>query len=40
LALDGVGVSYSGGYITKYKAAIDKAAAAIKAGKIVVPTKP
>ena len=40
LALDGVGVSYSGGYITKYKAAIDKAAAGIKAGKIVVPTKP
>ncbi len=40
LALDGVGVSYSGGYITKYKAAIDKAAAAIKSGKIVVPTKP
>jgi basic membrane protein A len=40
LALDGVGVSYSGGYITKYKAAIDKAAAAIKAGKIKVPTKP
>ena len=40
LTLDGVGVSYSGGYITKYKAQIDKAAAAIKAGKIVVPTKP
>ncbi len=40
LAFDGVGVSYSGGYITKYKAAIDKAAAAIKSGKIVVPTKP
>jgi basic membrane protein A len=40
LALDGVGVSYSGGYITKYKAAIDKAAAAIKSGKIKVPTKP
>jgi len=40
LALNGVGVSYSGGYITKYKAQIDKAAAAIKSGKIVVPTKP
>ncbi len=40
LAIDGVGVSYSGGYINKYKAQIDKAAAAIKAGKIVVPTKP
>ncbi|MDA2962383.1 MAG: BMP family ABC transporter substrate-binding protein [Actinomycetota bacterium] len=40
LALDGVGVSYSGGYITKYKAKIDKAAAAIKSGKIKVPTKP
>jgi basic membrane protein A len=40
LSLDGVGVSYSGGYITKYKAQIDKAAAAIKSGKIKVPTKP
>ena len=40
LALDGVGVSYSGGYITKFKAQIDKAAAAIKSGKIKVPTKP
>ena len=40
LALDGVGVSYSGGYITKFKAAIDKAAAGIKSGKIKVPTKP
>ena len=40
LAIDGVGVSYSGGHINKYKAQIDKAAAAIKAGKIVVPTKP
>ncbi len=40
LALDGVGVSYSGGYITKYKAQIDAAAAAIKSGKIKVPTKP
>ena len=40
LAIGGVGVSYSGGYINKYKAQIDKAAAAIKSGKIVVPTKP
>jgi basic membrane protein A len=40
LTLDGVGVSYSGGYINKYKAQIDKAAAAIKSGKIKVPTKP
>ena len=40
LATAGVGVSYSGGYITKYKAQIDKAAAAIKSGKIKVPTKP
>ena len=40
LTLSGVGVSYSGGYINKYKAQIDKAAAAIKSGKIVVPTKP
>ena len=40
LSLDGVGVSYSGGYINKYKAQIDKAAAAIKSGKIKVPTKP
>ncbi len=40
LALDGVGVSYSGGYINKYKAQIDKAAAGIKSGKIKVPTKP
>jgi len=40
LALDGVGVSYTGGYINKYKAQIDKAAAAIKSGKIKVPTKP
>ncbi len=37
---NGVGVSYSGGYINKYKAQIDKAAAAIKSGKIKVPTKP
>jgi basic membrane protein A len=40
LSLGGVGVSYSGGYINKYKAQIDKAAAAIKSGKIKVPTKP
>ena len=40
LSTAGVGVSYSGGYITKYKAQIDKAAAAIKSGKIKVPTKP
>jgi basic membrane protein A len=40
LATAGVGVSYSGGYINKYKAQIDKAAAAIKSGKIKVPTKP
>ena len=40
LALDGVGVSYSGGYINKYKSQINKAAAAIKSGKIKVPTKP
>jgi basic membrane protein A len=40
LSLDGVGLSYSGKYINKYKAQIDKAAAAIKSGKIKVPTKP
>jgi basic membrane protein A len=40
LSLDGVGVSYSGGYINKYKAQIDRAAAGIKSGKIKVPTKP
>ena len=40
LTLNGVGVSYSGGYINKYKAQIDRAAAAIKSGKIKVPTKP
>ncbi len=40
LALGGVGVSYSGGYINKYKAQINKAAKAIASGKIVVPTKP
>jgi basic membrane protein A len=40
LSLNGVGVSYSGGYINKYKAQIDRAAAAIKSGKIKVPTKP
>jgi len=36
----GVGVSYSGGYINKYKAQIDAAAAAIKSGKIKVPSVP
>lgn len=40
LSLDGVGVSYSGGFITKYKAQIEKAKAAIIAGKIKVPSKP
>ena len=40
LELDGVGVSYSGDYITKYKDQIDKAAADIKSGAIKVPTKP
>jgi basic membrane protein A and related proteins len=40
LELDGVGVSYSGDYITKYKDQIDKAAADIKSGSITVPTKP
>jgi len=36
----GVGVSYSGGYINKYKAQIDAAAAAIKSGKVKVPSVP
>jgi basic membrane protein A len=40
LDLDGVGVSYSGDYITKYKDQIDKAAADIKSGAITVPTTP
>jgi basic membrane protein A len=40
LTLNGVGVSYSGGYINKFKSQIDKAAAGIKSGKIKVPTKP
>jgi basic membrane protein A len=40
LELDGVGVSYSGDYITKYKDQIDKAAADIKSGAIKVPTTP
>jgi basic membrane protein A len=40
LELDGVGVSYSGDYITKYKDQIDKAAADIKSGAIKVPSKP
>jgi basic membrane protein A len=40
LALDGVGLSYSGGYITQFKTQIDKAVEDIKSGKIVVPTTP
>jgi basic membrane protein A len=40
LELDGVGVSYSGDYITKYKDQIDKAAADIKSGAITVPKTP
>jgi len=40
LAAGGVGVSYSGGYINKYKAQIDAAAAAIRSGKIKVPSTP
>ena len=40
LTLAGVGLSYSGGHINKYKAQIDKAAAGISSGKIKVPTKP
>jgi basic membrane protein A len=36
----GVGVSYSGGYINKYKAQIDAAAAKIKSGAIKVPSVP
>ena len=40
LELDGVGVSYSGDYITKYKDQIDKAAADIKSVAITVPTTP
>jgi basic membrane protein A len=40
LKLGGVGVSYSGGYINKYKSKIDAAAKAITAGKIKVPTTP
>jgi len=40
LAKGGVGVSYSGGYITMYKAQIDAASKAIISGKIKVPTAP
>ena len=40
LSRGGVGVSYSGGFITKYKKQIDAATKAIIAGKIKVPTKP
>ncbi len=36
----GVGVSYSGGFIDKYKAQIDAAAAKIKSGAIKVPSVP
>jgi basic membrane protein A len=40
LTRDGVGVSYSGGYIDQYKAQIDAAIEGIKSGAIVIPTKP
>ncbi len=40
LAIAGVGVSYSGGYITKYKAQLDAATKGIISGKIKVPTAP
>jgi len=40
LAAGGVGVSYSGGYINKYKAQIDAASKAIISGKIKVPAVP
>ena len=40
LAAGGVGVSYSGGYINKYKAQIDAATKAIISGKIKVPSVP
>ncbi len=40
LSIGGVGVSYSGGYITKFKKQIDAATKAIISGKIKVPTKP
>jgi basic membrane protein A len=40
LTRDGVGVSYSGGYIDQYKEQIDAAIAAIKSGEIKVPTTP
>jgi len=40
LSRDGVGVSYSGGYIDQYKAQIDAAIEGIKSGAIKVPTTP
>jgi basic membrane protein A len=40
LTRDGVGVSYSGGYIDQYKEQIDAAIAGIKSGEIQVPTTP
>ena len=40
VARDGVGLSYSGGYLTNYKDQLEKVAADIKSGKILVPTKP
>jgi basic membrane protein A len=40
LSRDGVGVSYSGGYIDQYKDQIDKAVEGIKSGAIKVPTTP
>ena len=40
LSSGGIAVSYSGGYMNKYKAKIDAAAKAIGSGKIKVPTKP
>ncbi|CAB5060108.1 unannotated protein [freshwater metagenome] len=40
LARGGIGISYSGEYLSSYKAVIDKAVADILSGKIVVPTKP
>ena len=40
LKINGIAISYSGGYMKPYKAQIDAAAKAIIAGKIKVPTKP
>ena len=40
LSSGGIAVSYSGGYINKYKSKIDAAGKAIGSGKIKVPTKP